>query len=92
MAGKSEYEDIDAIRDVDGVVAVISSRKGAPGQMAVAFFKEFTRNGEVGRSAFLQRRHLAALRRLIERAEEKMDAMADVAHAAAREASARSSR
>ena len=84
MAGKSEYEDVAMIRDPDGVVAVISERKNGTGQMAVAFFKEFSRDGETGRSAFLQRRHLNALRRVLKLAEEKMDELSDQAHAAAR--------
>lgn len=83
MSGKSEYEDVEVLRDADGVVAVISERKNGTG-CAVAIFKEFTRDGKTQRSAFLQRRHIAAAKRLLEIAEEKMDELGDRKMAAQR--------
>lgn len=77
---KSEYTDIDQVRDPDGVVAVISARDDGQ-QLAVAFFKEFDRRGETAKSAFLQRRHLAALERLLPIVRERMDSIEDQARA-----------
>lgn len=79
----SAYEDIDEIKDVDGVVAVISERKKG-GILSVAFFKEFDREGSTERSAFLQRRHLDGVERLLPIVRERLDAIGDKLAAARR--------
>lgn len=79
----ASYTDIDEIVDVDGVVAVISERKKGS-ILSVAFFKEFTRDGNTERSAFLQRRHLDAVERLIPQVRDRMDAYVDRQKAAER--------
>jgi len=60
------YEDIDTLKDVDGVVAVFTRNKNT-NRLAVAFFKEFDRDGEgdIERTAFMNTRHLDAVQRLI---------------------------
>jgi hypothetical protein len=66
--GKIEgYEDIDRIKDVDGIVAVISRRK-SNGKCAVGFFHEFEREGnpnDLGRTAFIPENQLDAVLRLV---------------------------
>lgn len=60
------YEDIDTIKDADGIVAVFTRNKNTD-RLAVAFFKEFDRDGEgdYERTSFLNARHLDAVSRLI---------------------------
>jgi hypothetical protein len=59
------YEDVDEIKDVDGVVAVIT-RATSNGSLAVGFFKEFDPgDGELQRTAFCREKQLEAIERLI---------------------------
>lgn len=58
------YEDVAELKDVDGVVAVITRARN--GALAVAFFKEFDPgDGEQQRTAFVRERQLLAIERLI---------------------------
>lgn len=85
MPVRNGYEDVDNVTDVDGVVAVIS-RRLHNGALSVAFMKEFDRDGTVERTAFLQRRHLDAIARLVPIVRERMDALDDQQRAKARTA------
>jgi hypothetical protein len=68
------YEDIDSIKDVDGVVAVFTRNKNT-NRIAVAFFKEFDRDGEgdIERTAFMNSRHLDAVLRLIPQVRKRFE-------------------
>ena len=59
--------------------AFAALRREAP----MSFQKEFERDGRIVRTAFLNRRHIASVRRLIARVEEYLDAEADRVAAAA---------
>jgi hypothetical protein len=61
-----KWEDIDEIRDVDGVVAVIT-RNRMNGKTAVGIFKVFDRDGDgmVEKTAFMNPKQLDAVIRLI---------------------------
>jgi hypothetical protein len=76
MSKRSGYQDIDTIQDAAGVVAVISRRE-SNGQLSVGFFKVFDRDGEQEKTAFLQRKHLDAVERLIPLARDRMDELED---------------
>lgn len=65
------YEDIEEITDPDGVVGVISRRK-YNGTLSLALFKVFERDGVAERTNFLGSRQLAAARRVIDIAIERM--------------------
>lgn len=71
MANKSGYEDIDMLVDPDDVVVVISRRK-SNGRLALAFMKQFERDGDKDRSAFLAPNQLNAVRRLLPLAEARL--------------------
>ncbi len=68
----SRYQEVHVLRDPDGVIAVIT-QKIDDGFHSYAFMKEYERGGEVVRTAYLQRRHGAAVRRLLPQAEEWID-------------------
>jgi hypothetical protein len=61
-----KYEDVEEIKDVDGVVVVIT-RHRATGKLGAGFFKVFDRSGDgdVEKTAFLSERHLDAVSRLV---------------------------
>lgn len=65
------YEDIDEVKDPDGVVAVVSRRRST-GALTVGFFKEFERNGIRERTSFFEVKHFAAVRRILSVVEERM--------------------
>lgn len=83
---RSQFTEIEALADKDGVIAVISERQrnNAPNTYSVAIMKEFDRNGEPTRTAFISRRHIAGARRLLDKAEEALDQLEDRARAAER--------
>jgi hypothetical protein len=65
------YEDVEEIIDPEGVVGVISRRK-YNGTLTLALFKIFDRDGVEERTNFLGSKHLAAARRVLEIAQERM--------------------
>lgn len=70
---KSDFVELAVLRDPDGlgVVAPITVRKRPNGfvQISFAVFKEFERGGETQRTSFLNRRHIGALRKLLDEIE-----------------------
>lgn len=69
---RNGYEDIDEISDPDGVVAVISRRR-SNGVLSVGIFKTFERDGVQERTNFFGARHFAAVRRVLDAAESRLD-------------------
>lgn len=61
-----KFEDIDRLRDPDGVAAIIT-RTVASNLLGVAFFKEYDEFGDgvMERTAFMRERQLEAVERLI---------------------------
>lgn len=88
---RSGYQDIETLNDAGGVVAVISQRV-SNGQLSVGFFKVFDRDGEVEKTAFLQRKHLDGLERLLPIVRTRMDELEDTRRHENREAAARAGR
>ena len=83
---RSEYEEVAILRDDEsGVVAVIT-RKIATDFLSYGFMKEFERDGQTVRTSFLSRRHGDAVRRLLPRVEEWIDAEVERSSAARRTA------
>ena len=71
-----EFQVIEVIRDPDGVVAVITERLDN-GRISFMLAREFELNGETRRSAYLNPRHLTAVRRLIADLEERLELAED---------------
>lgn len=68
---RNGYEDIDEVSDPDGVVAVISRRR-SNGALSVGIFKVFERDGIKEKTNFLNSRHFAAVRRVLDVVEKKI--------------------
>lgn len=68
---RNGYEDVEEIADPDGVVAVISRRR-SNGILSIAIFKVFERDGNTERTNFFNARHLPAVRRVLEIAEQRL--------------------
>lgn len=68
---RNGYEDIDEVKDPDGIVAVVSRRR-SNGTLAVGLFKEFERDGVQERTNFFGSKHFAAVRRVLEIVEERV--------------------
>lgn len=78
--GGPRYIDRDRIKDVDGVVAVITEST-SNGSLAVAFFKEFDPgDGEQQRTAFIREKQLDAVERLIPQVRARMREIRDLEH------------
>jgi hypothetical protein len=83
MSIKNGYEDIEEIADPDGVVAVISRRR-SNGALSVGIFKVFERDGVKEKTNFLNMRHFAGLRRVLEIVEARMRKLEETVPAEAR--------
>lgn len=82
---KSKFQEVALLVDPEGVVAPVTvSDKDGNIRLSFAIMREFDKNGEVGRTAFLNRRHIPAAIRLLERMAETMDAEEDKLRAARR--------
>lgn len=83
---RSQFTEVEVIRDPDGLVAIISERnKPRAGPVySFAIMKEFERNGQTERTAFMGRRHVDGARRLLTAVEERLDQLEDRRRAAER--------
>ena len=72
-ASRDDYPEVEVFREPDGIIAVVT-RKAGTNYLGFSFQKEFERDGKIVRTAFLNRRHIASVRRLIARVEEYLDA------------------
>ena len=87
MSEEKRFREIALISDPEtGVIATIQvrDRNGQP-RLSFAFMKEFDRDGRVERSAFLEKRHVAAVRRLMDQLDERLEVEEDRLRAGARE-------
>jgi hypothetical protein len=80
---RSGYDEVEVLRDVDGVCAVIT-RRNSNGQYSFMLAKEFDRDGETERTSFMHRRHLPAITRLLPLVADRIDQLIDQDKAAAR--------
>lgn len=76
----SQYTEVEVVRDPDGVVAVITER-ARDGRVSFMLAREFDRDGQPQRSAYIARRHLPAVRRLLADLEDRLEAAEDRARA-----------
>jgi hypothetical protein len=83
-ANNPAFVEVAQVRDPDGVVAAITERS-TTGEISFAIYREFEKNGETRRSAFLARRHLPALRRMIADLEDRIELEEDRSRAKRRE-------
>lgn len=79
-APNSGYIPIEVVADPDGVVAVITERE-KDGRVSFAIFREYEEKGRTKRTAYLARRHIAAVRRLCNDLEERLEQAEDRARA-----------
>jgi AraC-like DNA-binding protein len=80
---RDNFSEIEVLRDPDGIVAVITQRADTS-YLSFSLMKEFEREGQVVRTSFLNRRHIAAVKRLLPRVEEYLDHASERSGAAAR--------
>jgi hypothetical protein len=71
---RSGYEDVEELVDPDGIVAVISRRK-ATGDLFVAIFKQFDRQGVPMKTNFFSASHAPAVHRIVDLAVARMAAL-----------------
>jgi hypothetical protein len=73
---KDDFVEVATLRDPDGLglVAPVTMRVKENGYTSFSFalFKEFEKNGETQRTAFLNDRHLPAARRLLDEIESRI--------------------
>jgi len=74
------FNELEIIRDPDGVVAVITER-ARDGRVSFMIAREFDQEGKTKRSAYIARRHLPAVRRLLADLEERLELAEDRARA-----------
>ncbi len=79
-----EYREVERVRDPDGVIAIITERMKT-GQMTFSLSKEYEANSVTKTSPYLNRRHIAACRRILNDLEERLDALEDQARSKRRE-------
>jgi hypothetical protein len=82
---RNEFVDLETLRAEDGVIAVISERRDS-GRISFMLGREWDQGGETKRGPFLQRRHIASARQLLDQLEGRLDAIEDRTRAAARRA------
>jgi hypothetical protein len=70
----TKYEEVDSITDSAGVVAPITrkDRQGRPA-FSAAIMREFPRNGRMEKTAYFNRDHIAAIRRVLDKLEARFD-------------------
>ncbi len=76
----NRFAEVETVQDPDGVVAIITERV-SDGRISFMLAREFDRDGDVCRSAYLARRHIRAARRLLSDLEERLEAAEDRARA-----------
>jgi len=77
---RAEYTVREIMRDPDGVVAVISERL-RDGRISFMIGREFERNGQTQRSAYLSFRHLPAISRILSDLPARLELLEDQARA-----------
>ena len=77
MSTRSDYREVETIRDPDGVVIIITERI-ASGNFSFRIIKEFAKEGQVKQTAFCNRRHLDAIMRLAPKVADRLDILEDV--------------
>jgi hypothetical protein len=68
---RSGYEELDRIKDPEGVVAIISGRLNGPPSVSIGLFKIFERDGEQAKTGFLNINQIDAAHRVLDLACER---------------------
>jgi len=87
MSAEKGFREIALISDTEtGVIGTIQvrDRNGVP-DLSWAIMKEFDRDGRTERSAFLKKRHIGAVRKILDELEERLDREEDRLRAELRE-------
>jgi hypothetical protein len=85
MGRVTVHEEIHVLRKEDGVVAVITRyQQGGTPRYSFSFYKEYDRDGEIRRSHWLDRRHLASVRELTDEVDQWLALQEDRLRAARR--------
>jgi hypothetical protein len=75
---ENPYEEVETLRDADGVLCVITRRK-ATGHLSFRLQKEFESQGEIRATAYLGRRHIPGIERIVKRAADRIDILTEEA-------------
>lgn len=75
-SNNNNFTELEIVRDPDGVIAVVTER-AKDGRVSFMIAREFEVDGQTKRSAFLARRHLPAVRRLLADLEERLEIVED---------------
>jgi hypothetical protein len=70
------FRVLDTIRDPDGVIATITERI-ADGRISFSLAREITKGNQTTRTAYLARRHLPAVRRLLDDLNDRLELAED---------------
>ena len=79
-APNENFKIVEIVRDPDGIVAVITER-ATDGRVTFSIQRELDRNGRIERTTFLARRHLPAVRRLLDDLVDRLETAEDRARA-----------
>ena len=69
---RNRYKEVEVLRDPEGVSAVITERTNT-GHLSFRIQKEYEDHGEIKVTSFLSRRHIPAIRRILEQIEDRLD-------------------
>ena len=70
------YQEVEDIRDPDGITIVITERIDT-GHLSFRILKEYENHGEVKTTSYLGRRHIPAIRRLLQLLEDRLEIQVD---------------
>lgn len=89
MDRKNEFEEVDVLKDPDGLVAVITGRTKPNGRRAYSFMiaKEYDKDGDVHRTCWLGPNHYDGVTRLLDRVAKRIEQEEDRDRARARSGS-----
>lgn len=73
---RTDYEEVETLRDADGVIAVIT-RRIKTGNLSFRIQKEFKSQGKIKASAYLGAHHIPAIERLVRRVKDRINILTD---------------
>ena len=66
------FSTVEVVRDPDGVIAIITER-AKDGRISFSLCREYEEQGVTRRTAYLKQQHIAALRRLLNDLDERLE-------------------
>jgi hypothetical protein len=70
------FRELELLRDPDGLLVTITENT-KDGRVTFMIQREYDKAGETKQTAFLQRRHIPAIRRVLNDLEERLELMED---------------